>query len=99
MAKEARLNPFFVDTRKVTPPQAFLAVSEAVAKLRDHYAMYGKRLIMEMTFPDCPFAFARAGTLVAPKLLKENFNDLMYSVYRGAALEYGSSELWACIDL
>ena len=52
-----------------------------------------------MTFPDYPFAFARGGALLAPKLLKENFNDLMYAVYRGASLEYGSKELWACVDL
>ena len=52
-----------------------------------------------MTFPSYPFAFARGGALLAPKLLKENFNDLMYAVYRGAAIEYHSKELWACIDL
>jgi hypothetical protein len=91
--------PILADTRKMTAAQAFLAISHKVAELQHRYQAYGKRLIFEMTFPDYPFAFARGGALLAPKLLKENFNDLMYAVYRGAALEYHSTELWACIDL
>jgi hypothetical protein len=76
-----------------------MAVTEKVAELTQLYDAYGKRLIFEMTFPDYPFAFARGGALLAPKLLKENFNDLMYAVYRGASIEYQSKELWACVDL
>jgi hypothetical protein len=97
--KGEEIPPYFVDTRKMSPSDAFLAVAAKVTKLREHYQQYGKRLIFEMTFPDYPFAFARAGALLAPKLLKENYNDLMYAVYRGAALEYHSDELWTCIDL
>jgi len=91
--------PYFADTRALSPSDAFLAVARKVKELRERYAKYGKRLIFEMTFPDYPFAFARGGGLLAPKLLKENYNDLMYAVYRGAALEYNAEELWACIDL
>lgn len=97
--KGKEVPPYFADTRKLTASEAFLAVSAKVAELTRRYQSYGKRLIVEMTFPDYPFAFARGGALVAPKLLKENYNDLMYAVYRGAALEYHSPELWACIDL
>jgi hypothetical protein len=93
------IEPYFVDTRQMTAGQAFLAVSKKVAELTRRYQSYGKRLIFEMVFPDNPFPYARAGALLAPKLLKENFNDLMYAVYRGAALEYHSRELWACVDL
>jgi hypothetical protein len=91
--------PYLVDTHDMTAPAAFDAVSSKVSELQQRYQSYGKRLIFEMTFPDYPFAFARGGALLAPKLLKETSNDLMYSVYRGAALEYHSAELWACADL
>jgi hypothetical protein len=91
--------PYFADTRRLSPADAFLAVSRKVAELRRRYEAFGKRLIFEMAFPDYPFAFARSGALLAPKLLKENYNDLMYAIYRGAALEYHSKELWACVDL
>jgi hypothetical protein len=97
--KRGSIEPYLSDTRRLTPVQAYFAVSDAAAKLEARYKAYGKRVIFEMTFPDNPFAFARAGALLAPKLLKENFNDLMYAVYRGAALQYKSRELWACIDL
>jgi hypothetical protein len=93
------IEPYFADTRKMTPEQAFLAVSGKVKELHSYYTSYGKRLIFEMVFPDNPFAMARGGGIVAPKLLKENYNDLMYSVYRGAAIEYSLPELWACVDL
>jgi hypothetical protein len=98
-AGKTLVEPYFVDTRTLSPADAFLAVARKVQELQERYAKYGKRLIFEMAFPDYPFAFARGGGLLAPKLLKENYNDLMYDVYRGAALEYNSNELWACIDL
>jgi hypothetical protein len=97
--KGKAIQPYLADTRELSAVEAFMAVAEKVAQLTRRYQVYGKRLIFEMTFPDYPFAFARGGALLAPKLLKENFNDLMYAVYRGAALEYQSKELWACIDL
>ena len=97
--KGKSIAPYLVDTRHLTASEAFLAVANEVAELTRHYAAYNKSIIFEMTFPDNPFAFARGGGLLAPKLLKENYNDLMYDVYRGAALEYGSSALWACVDL
>jgi hypothetical protein len=93
------LQPYFADTQKMAPEQAFLAVSAKVKELNSYYSSYRKRLIFEMVFPDGPFAMTRGGAIVAPKLLKENYNDLMYSVYRGAAIEYSSPELWACVDL
>lgn len=91
--------PYLVDTRSMTASTAYEAVSSKVKELQQRYQSYGKRLIFEMTFPDYPFAYARAGALLAPKLLKETYDDLMYAVYRGAALEYHSTELWACADL
>jgi hypothetical protein len=94
-----KVEPALADTRNLSAAQAFMAVTEKVAELTQLYDAYGKRLIFEMTFPDYPFAFARGGALLAPKLLKENFNDLMYAVYRGASIEYRSKELWACVDL
>ena len=94
-----KIEPYLADTRSLSASQAYPYRRRksfcTVSLLRS----YGKRLVFEMTFPDYPFAFARGGGLLAPKLLKENFNDLMYAVYRGAALEYDSKELWACIDL
>jgi hypothetical protein len=93
------IKPYFADTRKMPPAQAYLAVADKVAELSRMYKSYGKRLIFEMTFPDYPFAYARGGGILAPKLLKENYDDLMYSVYRGAAVEYKSPELWTCVDL
>ena len=91
--------PYLADTRSMTASAAYDAVSSKVKDLQQRYQSYGKRLIFEMTFPDYPFAYARAGALLAPKLLKETYDDLMYAVYRGAALEYHSTELWACADL
>jgi hypothetical protein len=97
--KGTPIKPYLVDTRNLAAPDAFLAVANKISQLSALYRSYGKRLIFEMTFPDYPFAVARGGALLAPKLLKENFNDLMLAVYRGAALEYHSPELWACVDL
>jgi hypothetical protein len=94
-----RVEPVLADTRNLSAADAYMAVAEKVTALTQRYDAYGKRLIFEMTFPDYPFAFARGGALLAPKLLKENFNDLMYAVYRGASIEYRSKELWACVDL
>jgi hypothetical protein len=93
------IEPSLADTRNLSAAQAYMAVADKVTELKRRYDAYGKRLIFEMTFPDSPFAFARGGALLAPKLLKENFNDLMYAVYRGASMEYHSKELWACVDL
>ncbi len=97
--KGREIRPYFADTRNLTAQQAFLEVSGKVRELVTRYHAYGKRVIFEMVFPDYPFAFARGGGLLAPKLLKENYDDLMYGVYRGAALEYNLPELWACVDL
>lgn len=97
--EQGAVKPYLADTRNLSAPDAFLAVSKKVSELSARYRSYGKRLIFEMTFPDYPFAYARGGALLAPKLMKENFNDLMYGVYRGAALEYHQAELWTCIDL
>lgn len=97
--KSKLIQPYLADTRNLTASEAFLAVADRVAELTRRYAAYKKSIVFEMTFPDYPFAFARGGGLLAPKLLKENYNDLMYDVYRGAALEYRSSALWACVDL
>ncbi len=93
------VEPTLADTRNLSAAQAYMAIAGKVTELKRRYDAYGKRLIFEMTFPDYPFAYARGGALLAPKLLKENFNDLMYAVYRGASMEYRSKELWACIDL
>lgn len=97
--KGGTVEPYLANTRTMSAEASYFAVQEATSRLVSRYAKYGKRVIFEMTFPDYPFAFTRGGALVAPKLLKENFNDLMYADYRGAALEYHSRELWACIDL
>ena len=97
--KGKTIEPALVNTQKMSASEAFFAVAEKVDELKRRYKAYGKSVIFEMTFPDYPFAFARGGATLAPKLLKENFNDLMYSVYRGASLEYHSKELWACVDL
>ncbi len=93
------IQPYMANTRDLSAAQAYLAVAEKAAALTRRYQAYGKSVVYEMTFPDEPFAFARGGGLLAPKLLKENYNDLMYDVYRGAALEYRSPELWTCVDL
>lgn len=97
--KGAAIQPYLANTRDLTAEQSYQAVAEKAAALTRRYGAYGKSVVYEMTFPDEPFAFARGGGLLAPKLLKENYNDLMYDVYRGAALEYRSPELWACVDL
>ena len=97
--KGTPLQPYLVNTRTLSANDAFLAVANKIAQLSSMYRSYGKRLIFEMTFPDYPFVVARGGAILAPKLLKENFNDLMFAVYRGAALEYHSKEIWACVDL
>ena len=78
-----KIEPYLADTRSLSAAQSYTAVVEKVSALSGYYDAYGKRLIFEMTFPDYPFAFAKGGALLAPKLLKENFNDLMYAVYRG----------------
>jgi hypothetical protein len=67
--------------------------------LAAYYDRYGRRLVFEMVFPDYAHSVSRGGAVTAPMLLKENFNDLMYYVYAGAARQYNRPELWACVAL
>jgi len=94
-----RIPPYFVDTASMLPDQAFAAVVDKISELSARYARYGKRAVFEMVFPDYAHAAARGGATLAPKLLKETANDLMFAVYAGAARQYGQKELWACVDL
>jgi len=94
-----RIPPYFVDTASMLPDQAFAAVVDKISELSARYARYGKRAVFEMVFPDYAHAVARGGATLAPKLLKETANDLMFAVYAGAARQYGQKELWACVDL
>jgi hypothetical protein len=93
------VQPYFAQTASMTTSAAFDAVATKVQQLQQRYASYGKRLIFEMVLPDNAHAYARGGALLAPKMLKETHDDLMYAVYRGAATEYHSQELWTCVDL
>jgi hypothetical protein len=91
--------PYFVDTSGMDPEKAFLAVAGKIHELRDYFASYGKDGVFEMVFPDYAHCTARGGVVLAPKLLKENPNDLMFAVYAGAARQYHAKALWACVDL
>jgi hypothetical protein len=91
--------PYFADTRTDTVERAYERVVGKIRKLSEFYGRTNRRLIFEMVFPDYAHAAARGGALPAPKLLKENYNDLMYYVYASAARQYEQSELWACVDL
>jgi len=91
--------PYFADTRNDSVEQAYERVVEKIRKLSDFYGKYNRRLIFEMVFPDYAHPVARGSAIPAPKLLKENFNDLMYYMYSSAARQYHQSELWACVDL
>lgn len=93
------VEPYFAKTKEMNVTEAHDTVVSQIKTISDYYAGYGKRLIFEMVFPDYAHAAARGGALLAPKLLKENYNDLMYYVYAGAATQYKQQELWACIDL
>lgn len=91
--------PYFVDTKGMAPENAFLAVSEKIGTLQNSFAAYGKNAVFEMVLPDYAHCAARSGVILAPKLLKETSNDLMFAVYAGAARQYHAKELWACVDL
>ncbi len=93
------IKPYFVDTKDMKVKEAYEAVVRKIVKLQGYYETYGKKMVFEMVFPAFAHAVARAKGVLAPKLLKENFNDLMYYYYAGAAKEYGQEELWANIDL
>jgi|GEM_PF-6037736 len=94
-----RIVPYFYDTKDLDEKEAFTEVSQKIAALNTYYAGYNKRLVFEMVFPDYAHPVARGGAIAAPKLLKENYNDLMLGVYSGAAIQYKQRELWACVDL
>ena len=94
-----RIPPYFVDTATMTPQQAFDAVAARIAEISTYHASYGKVAVFEMVLPDYAHAAARGGAILAPKLLKETCNDLMFSMYAGAARQYQQAELWACPDL
>ena len=96
---ERTILPYFIDTRDMPVPEAYEAVVSKISELSAYYRKFGKRLIFEMVFPDYAHPAARGGALPTAKLLKENYNDLMYYVYSGAARQYKQSELWACLDL
>jgi hypothetical protein len=94
-----KIPPYFADTRNDTVKQAYERVVDKIRDLSAFYGRYNRRLIFEMVFPDYAHPVARGGAIPAPKLLKENYNDLMYYVYASASRQYGQSELWACVDL
>jgi hypothetical protein len=78
---------------------AYEKVVGKILNLTRFYGSYNKRLIFEMVFPDYAHSAARGGAVLAPKLLKENYNDLMYHMYSSAARQYRQNELWGCVDL
>ncbi len=94
-----KVKPYFVNTLDSDSYQAYDQVVLKINSLNDYYQSYGKRLIFEMVFPDYAHAVARGGAFPAPKLLKENYNDLMFYLYSGAAIQYKQAELWGCVDL
>lgn len=99
--------PSYAITGSLSPEAAFLKVANTIDQLSAYYHRYDKRLFLETLFPDEGFAAAWGGAVQAPKLLKENYNDLMMMSARGAAREYldlntsreRGTELWACVDL
>lgn len=91
--------PYFAETRNLPLGRAHDKVVEKIQNLAAYYAGYNKKMIFEMVFPDYAHPAARGGAVLAPKLLKENYNDLMFSMYSGAARQYNTPELWACVDL
>lgn len=99
VANGRTIPPYFVNTSGMTPQAAFDAVSAKIASLTSYFAQYNKIALFEMVYPDYAHVVARAGGQTAPKLLKENPVDLMTAMYAGAARQYGSKQLWACVDL
>ncbi len=93
------IKPYFLDTTGMAPDQAFDAVTEEIRERTDAMSKYGKLTVFEMVYPDYAAAPARAGAILAPKVLKETSADLMFAVYAGAARQYGAKEIWACVDL
>ncbi len=93
------VEPYFAKTKNMDMLGAYNTVVNKIKDLSDYYADYGKRIIFEMALPDYAHTAARGGAMLAPKLLKENYNDLMYYIYAGAATQYKQKELWSCIDL
>ncbi|GAB1409574.1 hypothetical protein MASR1M90_07280 [Desulfovibrionales bacterium] len=94
-----RVAPYFVDTSAMLPSQAFDAVTSSITAITTAHKQHGHRAVFEMVLPDYAHAAARGGAVLAPKLLKETPNDLMFAVYAGAARQYKHQELWACVDL
>jgi hypothetical protein len=94
-----QVQPYFAQTKNMDVATAHKAVVNKIGELARFYGQYGKRMIMEEVLPDYAHASAMGGALLAPKLLKENYNDLMFYMYAGAARQYQQKELWACIDL
>ncbi len=91
--------PYFADTQNRPVIEAHDMVVKKMAELVKYYEGYGKKLVFEMVFPDYAHPAAQAGVTLAPKLLKETYNDLMYYMYAGASIQYGRPELWACVDV
>lgn len=98
-AANRTIQPYFADTSSMGALKAHNTVVAKIKELNKYYKSYGKRLVFEMVFPDYAHPVSRGGVVTAPKLMKENFNDLMFYVYSGAARQYNSKELWACVDL
>lgn len=99
MSSDYVVSPYFAQTKSRSILAARNLVVDKIHELALYYGSYGKRLIFEMVFPDYAHTAARAGALLAPKFLKENYNDLMFAVFGSAAHQYGQAELWGCIDL
>jgi hypothetical protein len=93
--------PFLVPTHGLPLEVAYeRLVAESRRIFEEHYR--GQvRPQTEQVWPDMFHIFARAGWIVAPKLLKENIGSVVMSIAMGAAIQYEDTgtSLWASPDL
>jgi len=93
--------PFLVNTHGMPLATAYDRLVAEARRIREEHYQNRIRPQTEQVWPDLFHIFARAGWIVAPKLLKENFSSVVMSIAMGAAIQYRDTgtRLWASPDL
>ncbi len=93
--------PRFADTDGKDMETAYNLIYASAKRIHERY--YKGRVVnaAEQVWPDMFHIFARAGWVVAPKILKENLSSVVMAISLGAAIQYAEpdSQWWVSPDL
>ncbi len=94
--------PAIADTTDMDLPSAYGAILEELGIMREAHGEAGLTPVVETVWPAMHHIFARAGWVLAPKVLKEGWTPVPVALAMGAAIQYHEAtgtKLWITPDL